>query len=78
MEEARAVVARLDRIDRLERDGAPPAELLEEVRSLLREAEAWVRVDRAAGVAADALERCREALEYPPEMAQAAGRTLVA
>jgi hypothetical protein len=42
MEEAR-VLARLDRIDALDREGAAPGELLAELRGLLREAEAWTR-----------------------------------
>ena len=46
MEEAR-VLARLDRIDELSRSGAPPGELLAqlrvELRGLLREAEALTR-----------------------------------
>lgn len=42
MDEAR-VLARLDRIDALDRDGARPGELLEELRGLLREAEALAR-----------------------------------
>ena len=34
MDEARAVLARLDRIEALEREGAPPGVLLEELRGL--------------------------------------------
>jgi hypothetical protein len=45
MEEAR-VLARLDRIDALDREGAAPGELLAELRGLLREAEAWTREQR--------------------------------
>jgi len=37
------VLARLDRIDELDRRGAAPAELLAELRELLREAEALAR-----------------------------------
>ena len=48
MEEAR-VLARLDRIDALDRGGAPPGELLAELRGLLREAESWMRAHRKAG-----------------------------
>ena len=47
MEEAR-VLARLDRIDALDREGAAPSELLAELRGLLREAEEWTREQRAA------------------------------
>jgi hypothetical protein len=43
MEPADAVLARLDRIGQLDRSGAPPAELLAELRGLLRQAEAWTR-----------------------------------
>jgi hypothetical protein len=60
VEEARAVLRRLDRIDRLERAGAAPTELLGEVRALLGEAERWARRDRAD--VDDTLDRCRDAL----------------
>jgi len=56
MNEARAVIERLDRIEALEREGAPPQALLAELQALVREAEAWARLegdDRAeAAVAA--------------------------
>ena len=42
MDESR-VLARLDRIDELDRRGAAPAELLAELRELLREAETLAR-----------------------------------
>lgn len=48
MEEAH-VLARLDRIDALDREGAPPGELLAELRGLLREAETWTRRQREQG-----------------------------
>ena len=41
MDEARAVLARLDRIEELEREGAPPGVLLKELRGLVHAAEAW-------------------------------------
>jgi Tfp pilus assembly protein PilX len=64
VDEARTVLARLERIEALERDGAPGTMLLEEVRSLLREAEEWVRAEPAGtDLARAAVERCREALE---------------
>jgi hypothetical protein len=47
MDEAR-VLARLDRIDELDRSGAAPAELLSELRGLLREAEALTREQQDA------------------------------
>lgn len=73
MEEARAVLARLDRIDALDRSGTPASVLLHEVRALLAEAEAWVRAEpRKPEEASAAIERCARALEGAP------GRTLVA
>ena len=45
MDESR-VLARLDRIDALDRSGAAPGELLAELRGLLREAEALAREPR--------------------------------
>jgi len=42
MDESR-VLARLDRIDALDRSGAAPGELLAELRGLLREADALAR-----------------------------------
>ncbi len=63
MDEARAVLARLERIEALEAAGAPPRVVLEEVRGLLAEAEVWVRTERGGtDLAETALERCREAL----------------
>ena len=61
MDEARAVLERLERIEALEQRGGPARELLDELRALVREAEAWARSEgdeRAAG----AVERCRDAL----------------
>jgi hypothetical protein len=61
VDEARAVLERLERIEELEHRGAPADALLTEVRGLLHAAEAWVRAegdDRAAL----ALDRCRNAL----------------
>jgi hypothetical protein len=63
MDEARAVLARLERIEALEARGAPAGRLLDEVRGLLADAEAWVRTEReGTDLAESALERCREAL----------------
>lgn len=61
MEEARKVIERLERIETLDRATADPAELLAEVRGLLHDAEAWVRVE-GGDAAEDALERLRRAL----------------
>ena len=76
MDEARAVLARLERIEALERAGTPAGVLLDEVRRLLREAEAWVRAEPAGtDLAETALERCREALN-DAETASGAGAGL--
>jgi hypothetical protein len=51
VEEARNVIRRLERIEALQAAEAPAAELLVEVRHLLREGEAWLaaeHVDRPA------------------------------
>ena len=64
MDEARAVLARLDRIETLEREGAPPGALLEELRGLVQAAEEWVRVEGDER-AKTALERCEAALVQP-------------
>jgi hypothetical protein len=72
MEEARAVLARLERIEALDRREAGPGVVLAELRSLLREAEAWVRAENGhADPAGDTLERCRRMLRDD-------GRTLLA
>lgn len=57
MDEARAVLERLERIAALEREGANPATVLAELQSLVREAEAWARLegDERASEAAAAL-----------------------
>jgi hypothetical protein len=64
MNEARRVLERLERIDALRRAQAPAAQLLAEVRSLLREGESWLATEREEGTEAawTALERCRERL----------------
>jgi len=73
MDEARAVLKRLRRIEALEREGAPTRSLLCEVQALLGEAEAWVSSEReGTDLAEQALERCRDAL------ASSAGDTLKA
>ena len=60
MDEARAVIQRLERIEALEREGATPELVLAEVRELLREGEDWIRAERhGTDAAAEALERCR-------------------
>ena len=61
MDEARRVIERLERIEALDREATSPAQLLDEVRGLLRDAEAWVRVE-GGDAADDAVTRLREAL----------------
>ncbi len=61
MEEARKLIERLERIEALDRATADPAELLAEVRGLLHDAEAWVRVEGGAA-GEDAVARLRSAL----------------
>lgn len=79
MEEARRVLARLERIEALEREQALPHVLLGELRALLAEAEAWARVERqGADAALEAVERCRQALREPGQMRQGTSRTLLA
>jgi hypothetical protein len=62
MEEARRVLERLARIEELEHEQAPSDLLLDELRELVREAEAWVRVEPDPEPANGAVERCRSAL----------------
>lgn len=61
MEEAEAVLERLGRIEALERAGAAAPELLEELRHLVREAEAWSALEGDARTEL-AVDRCRSAL----------------
>ena len=61
MDESEAVLDRLARIEALDRAGAGPGELVEELRALLVEAEAWSR--REGGEAgAEAVDELRAAL----------------
>ena len=46
MEEARTVLARLERIETLDRAHVEPSVLLDELRALVDEAEAWARRER--------------------------------
>ncbi len=64
MDEARAVLARLDRIEELEREGAPPGVLIEELRGLVQAAETWVKLEGDERSHA-AVERCDAALSQP-------------
>jgi hypothetical protein len=64
MDEARRVIDRLERIDRLRGDGAPAPVLLGEVRALLEDGERWLATERAEGLdeARAALDRCQQGL----------------
>jgi len=52
MEEARAVLQRLERIDALEREQADLQLMLAELRELVHEVEAWVKREKHAIVTA--------------------------
>jgi hypothetical protein len=70
MDEARAVLARLERIEALEREGAAAPALLGELRELVREATEWAereRDPRAREAAAALAEAERSADEYPED-----------
>jgi hypothetical protein len=69
MDEAHAVLARLERIEVLDRGGARREVLLDELRELLAEAEAWSRTEGG-----DAGERATEGLRAALEACDA-GRT---
>jgi hypothetical protein len=63
MDEARSVLRRLERIEALERHGSPAELMLEELRALVAEAEAWLRVEPGpTDGAEDAIERLRRAV----------------
>ena len=60
MDEARRVLERLERIEALRGGSAPPREVLEELRGLLRDGQAWLAAEGGhgldgAGAALDAL-----------------------
>jgi hypothetical protein len=64
VDEARAVIDRLDRIEQLERSHAPPEVLLAELRMLVHAAETWARKERDVRAHA-AVARCEQALSQP-------------
>jgi hypothetical protein len=67
MDEARKVIERLERIDRLRSAGGSRAVLLAEVRALLDEGEAWIAAEPGGTQrASDALEACRRRLGPGP------------
>jgi hypothetical protein len=60
MDEARAVLRRLERIETLDREGAHPDVVLAELRELVHEAEVWAKLEgdeRATTAAAILAER---------------------
>jgi hypothetical protein len=61
MDEARAVLSRLERIEALERERAHPTAVLAELQELVREAEKWARLegDERATAAAAAIAQKR-------------------
>lgn len=61
MDEARAVLTRLERIEALQRSDAGPELLLAELRALAQEAAVWARLERDPEAAAAAA-ACVEAL----------------
>jgi hypothetical protein len=66
MEEARRVLDRLERIDRLRSAGGSRTLVLAEVRKLLEEGEAWLAVEPSETERARrALESCRRRLDEP-------------
>ena len=62
MDEAAKVLERLERIDALGREPVRSGELLGELRALVREAEAWARLEGDAR-AATAVEKLRKGAE---------------
>jgi hypothetical protein len=61
MEEARAVLERLERIEALDRAGADRGALLGELRALLVDAEAWSRTE-GGDAGENAVDNLRSAL----------------
>jgi hypothetical protein len=61
MDEARAVLERLERIETLDRAGADRSTLLTELRALLVDAEAWSKVE-GGDAGESAVETLRSAL----------------
>jgi hypothetical protein len=60
MDEARQVLERLERIDRLRVEGGQRRAILDEVRNLLEEGEAWLAAEPGGTAAArEALDACR-------------------
>ena len=75
MDEARRVLKRLERIERLRGNGAPAPLLLGEVRALLSDGERWLASERPEGLdeARAALDRCRAGLSEDKGVVARAG-----
>ena len=65
MDETEAVLERLARIEALDRSGAPAQSLLDELRALVREAEAWSRTE-GGEAGEEAAAKLRSALTLDP------------
>jgi len=64
VDEARAVIARLDLIEAMERAREPARSVLDQLALLAVETERWLETERMAGAPArKALERCLQLLE---------------
>jgi hypothetical protein len=64
MDEARRVLDRLERIEELRGQGAPPARLLPELRALMREGLSWAASERdGTGTARAALDELGSRLD---------------
>jgi hypothetical protein len=71
MDEARRLLARLERIDALAGDDRRSESLLPELRALVAEAEAWARREDGAGASAgSAIEALRQAVARTPTVAR--------
>lgn len=57
------MLRRLERIEALDREEAPAAALVEELRALVRDAETWLRAEPEPSGAVEALASCRGTLE---------------
>ena len=87
MDEARRIIRRLERIETLQGARAPAADLLAEVRLLLREGEAWLAAEHGEVATADgeggrgstaaaeaALRGCRSTIDEGEVVPEVAGR----
>lgn len=66
MDESRAILERLERIEALDGAGAEPARLVDELRALLVEAEEWSRKE-GGDAGARAVADLRAALDSAPD-----------